>query len=115
MKNKEFTSEDIKKIEKTIQFIFASLRKNITVMACDVKTSIDGIKFNDFNLNIIIEGKNPMLVYSNKDALVLDIWNIANQICKKLEIKDSDPIFKLLREGDNANYEEIEEFLKNRK
>jgi len=114
MKNREFTSEEIKIIENAIKHIFVSLRKNITIVVCDVKTSVDGIKFNDFNLNIIIEGENPILVYSNKDTLVLDIWNIAEQICKKLEIKDSDPISKLLREGDNANYKEIERYLKNR-
>ncbi len=111
MKNKEFTSEDIKKIEKAIRYIFASLKKNITVVACGVKRSGNGIKFNNFNLDIIIEGENPIFVYSNKDTLVLDIWNIAVQICKKLEIRDNDPIFKLLREGDNANYKEIKKCL----
>jgi hypothetical protein len=113
MKNTEFTSEDIKKIEKTIQHIFTSLKKNISFVSCEIETRGNGKKFNNFNLKVLIEGqKSPILVYSNKETLVLDIWNIAIQICEKLEIKENDPIYKLLREGDKANYKKIEEFIK---
>ncbi|MFA6376153.1 MAG: hypothetical protein WCX69_01995 [Candidatus Paceibacterota bacterium] len=114
METSKFTNEEIQKIKKALQYIFAPLNKNIiSIIPSAVTASGDGIKFKNNDLIITIEGdERPMPVICNRDTLVLNIWNIADQLCDAWKIGKGNPIHDLLWDGDTSRHDKIEEFLK---
>jgi hypothetical protein len=112
MKNEKLTIEEIKKAEIVIQHIFASLNKKITIFPSFVDRKCGRSKSDNFYFCVAIGEEKTISVFSNMDTLVLDISNIASQICKELDIKENDPIYDFIRDGDKARHDKIEEFLK---
>ena len=109
--NKKFTEEDIKKIEKTLQYIFTPVKTITSVAPSEFMKGKGEAPNNDFAIKIDGE-ETRIFAVANVEGLAKNIWRIAYQICKALDIKENDPIYDFIRDRKTPRYDKIEELLK---
>jgi len=110
---KELTAEEIKKIEKAIQCIFAPIKKLISVLPSNVRIKSDVRERRSYDLLIMVEGEAvPIFAVAKAESLIKNTWDVANQLCDIWKIGKENPIHNLLWDGNTPRYDKIEEFLK---
>jgi len=78
--NKKFTEEDIKKIEKTLQYIFTPVKTITSVASSEFMKGKGEVPNNDFAIKIDGE-ETRIFAVANVEGLAKNIWWIADQFC----------------------------------
>lgn len=113
MDNRELTAEEIKKIEKAIQCIFAPIKRVMSVSPSNVRIKSDVRERRSYDLLIMVEGgAAPIFAVAKAESLIKNTWDVANQLCDIWKIGKENPIHDLLWNGKSPRYDKIKELLK---